>query len=351
MNLPRIDIPMSELRPLNDTRGATNCSYFESHHPHLGHLFIKRGEKVTQEIENYLRFRPLVSDRCLLDPVGTLDDDTLVLPYADDSLRGFLAVEHLWSGYTSVGEFESFQCNVFSLFSELYDCTLESTLKKTKSSMMTDRVDSRIAQLVEMGDYPVNGPTGNLVTVSQLLNHSVPVSVGSKLHHAPSLLRMVERLSPWLGAAYSYPPCAIHADPQPSNVIEYLKALKIVDLSDIRVHEDVSWDLAKWMNYIARFHGVVRARGRTGIDNDNVSPPSATTLRQLRSALLSQITGALPIDLHELHQRTLLGEFVVNLSTIRRHILRFPEVASLLLEAVVESYSTALTAIQNTSES
>jgi hypothetical protein len=210
--------------------------------------------------------------------------------------------------------------------------------------MFGRRINERFDALVSIKDNLIWVSANEAIPLSQLLFNNLPFfSAGGKTI-LPSISSMIETLSPFLSEEFSWKPVTIHADPQTSNFIGHNQNIILADLSDIRRNEDVAWDIAKWVNYVGRFHKIVKERA------DLIKPAnplelnmSASIIDQTRIEAVNQIANSLSLKSADcLYKRTIAGEFVVNLNTLKRHLTRFPFSSPYIIQSIGHSYLSAL---------
>lgn len=115
-------------------------------------------------------------------------------------------------------------------------------------------------------------------------------------------------------------------------------------------YEDPCWDLGKWLNHINRLHNVVNMR-ITGVPDPEINFKYAENLLILEDSHLSSF------DLHVINQkafktfatmidsptelvavRAKAAEFIVNISTLKRHINRFPCATTSVVSCILNSF-------------
>lgn len=322
------------------TKGATDCSYYEAFHDDFGDVFIKIGEKVSNEIRNY---EILNSLNCpsVLPLIGTLGKDGIILPRVSDPVLGYNAVDLLWEYPESFPNFLSFQKESLNVLLAVH--LSQEPEGSNISSMFGQRINERFDALVGIKDNVIQISAKESVQLSHLLFDGVPFQSAEGRITLPSINSMIETLLPLLSEEFPWRPVTIHADPQTSNFIGHNQKVVLADLSDIRRSEDVAWDIAKWVNYVGRFHQIVKERASLS----NSADPSAlnisdTTIYQIRTEAISQIAHSLPHTSEDsLYIRATAGEFVVNLSTLKRHITRFPLSSPYVIQAIGHSFLCA----------
>lgn len=322
------------------TKGATDCSYYEASHDDFGDVFIKIGEKVSKEIRNYELLNSL-NCPAVLPLIGTLGKDGIILPRVTDPILGYNAVDLLWEYPESFSNFISFQRESLNVLLAVH--LSQKPEDSTTSRMFGNRINERFDALVSIKDHVVRISTKESVQLSQLLFDSVPFQSTEGRISLPSIRSMIETLLPLVSDEFPWRPVTIHADPQASNFIGHDQRVVLADLSDVRRNEDVAWDIAKWVNYVGRFHKIVKERAAL----TNSPDPSSlnildSTIHQIRTDAISQIAHSLPSTSAEaLYLRTTAGEFVVNLSTLKRHITRFPLSSPYVIQAIGHSFISA----------
>ena len=73
----------------------------------------------------------------------------------------------------------------------------------------------------------------------------------------------------------------------------------------------------------------------------HMPPQNPLVLEAPREHVVSQVSSVIDTDPEELRRRSVIAEFSVKLFTLRRHLVRFPEVSSLVLQAIGETYILA----------
>lgn len=341
MSLPELDIRESQLKRLSTTKGATDCEYFRVESFDSMDLFVKRGEKVRAEIENYETLSEALDSRYFLQPVGVIDENTIALPLAEEPEFGFEAVETLWDYPESLPQFLQLQQEVFRGLCHLYKSRNSHSPQNGRSHLFAERVSERISLLEEMKDEILTSSYLSGLSVGDLLYKGVLVEKDGLIIEEASLIDMANQLHEQLTEPYSYRSCLIHADPQVSNILRFEGSTRIIDLSDLKNGEDPAWDIGKWVNYVCRFHNIVKQRNDVSSIDEQTRVLSEETSERLRSDIVQQVSAAVGANPAELARRGILAEFVVNLNTLRRHLVKFPHVATGVIEAIHETFINA----------
>jgi hypothetical protein len=143
----------------------------------------------------------------------------------------------------------------------------------------------------------------------------------------------------------------LHGDFEPINVVKNHKGeICFVDLSDLKFGEDPTWDIGKWVNHIRRLHRAVIIRGNDMPDpfidwgsKDTIitivdRSPEIDQLERVNQEAIKIFAEMIQVPVDVVLLRCAAAEFVVNLSTLKRHVKYFPQTTKSIVLAVVESY-------------
>ena len=341
-----LDVPFSLVPYI--TRGATKTYYYRLTLP-WGEFFVKYGEKVLQEIKCQLQFG---MDNTLSFPPlsrGTsIEKGILVRPFLSDPGFGYQLVDRLYDGSVSLEEFLAIQDEIFEKIKNLYTLSYSP---ETKSTFFTIRLLDRMSTL--LADPALNDflDETDLDGLKQEDLFTLPI-IYQKQVWLPPIVQMVTNFAakfekiPELSNRY-----LVHGDLHPPNIArDKIFGIVMIDLSDIKMHEDPCWDLGKWLNHIHRLHPVVKKRDSSEIDREislkktekGIELEDCTIypkwLREIDLAAITKIADILgePIDL--IRVRVKAAEFVANINTLKRHIEQFPNMTKRLLCIISDSY-------------
>lgn len=325
-----------------NTLGATECKYYEGYDINLGHIFIKIGEKVEKEIQNYL-IDISSSINIFLPILAIIGSNGIVLPFANKNNYGFNEVDAIWNSEIHLPKFIDFQKKAFNILNTI-SFYRKNSIFFSKSNMFINRLEERISALGHLKDNLIFCDKNLEISIGELLYSKIPYYDGEKWITLPPLEKMIDNLFSSLNKGYEWQPRTIHGDFQASNIVCLGDKLYVSDISDIRHNEDISWDMAKWINYLSKFHLIVKHRN------------SATTFKianikflkeSLREKIVFEAINSIcsknsDINPEKFLQRVVLGEFSVNISTLKRHYLKFPNSVPIVIKAIAENYISCI---------
>lgn len=340
-----------------DTAGATDCVYMGCSLDNGDERFIKVGEKVDKEVSNIekLRNRGVRSIPPLYEGSNS-DRRILITELLPNPNAGYESVKRLYEGEISTAEFLELQNKSFEALHEFYQITVDR--KEDYSSQMFDvRTQQRMADLLAERHLVI--PARFLhsqgdVMLDTLLNK--PIEYQKKrasVFNAPSVIDMHKNFVDVITMIPQIKPKVIHGDFHAPNIaLTNDNEVCIIDISDVRFGEDPTWDLGKWLNYFNRFYRASEIRASEQADplvkfslGEKVVLEDSADVRIEKSSIEEINTQAVEnfakmIDEDEqiIALRSAAAEFAVNISTLRRHAIGYPQTVKNVLACICESY-------------
>lgn len=341
-------LPIISITPFH-TNGATNCSYclLETNE---GKYFVKTGEKVSKEINNII-FLEKNSVTCIprLAKGTSFENEIMITEFIPNSDHGFKMINDFHSGKISSESFLKFQSNALNLLQQFYRIP-EFAKVNMDPGVFTGRINQRIQDLLlDQDKIVVKSDDGDL-PLRLLLNAPILYRSKNNTHHLPSLLEIAEEVNVMLRELPPLKKHVLHGDFHAPNIcMNENKELVLVDLSDIMLLEEPAWDLGKWLNHFTRLYRVVASRGENQPDLEiSFSFIDSTiviedyhqelSLEKIRREAVSQFANMIAVDRDLIDVKTSAAEFIVNLSTLRRHMMRFPHSTRGVLACIADSY-------------
>ncbi|MBP9759151.1 phosphotransferase [Candidatus Dojkabacteria bacterium] len=341
------NLPFNKFEWIDLKHGATNCIYARVHKQDGRMCFLKAGEKVGKEVDNLqflqannINFVPRLEEEL------SSKDGILVTEYLESPNYGLDMVDALYEGDIEVDQFLRFQQDTFNAISSFYGIELTSP-SLFSSDMLSVRANERLQMITSdknsllfEGQYDLR----NILDTPIIYNKN-----GDEIS-LPSMSGMLANIRNYEQRLHGLSPRVIHGDFHAPNVALGNDALiKFVDLSDIRYGEDPSWDLGKWLNYIKRFHPIVTERIAGESENSinvtietnlTVVDPNSTKFdfAKIEKHAINHMSSLLGENPDILAKRTSIAEWVVNISTIRRHTKIFPYTTKQVLSCICSSY-------------
>ncbi|MBN8828013.1 MAG: hypothetical protein J0H68_04840 [Sphingobacteriia bacterium] len=330
------------------TLGATECSYFIAEYADGKKKFIKTGEKVDLEVKNLNLLQPFNLTSIPL-MYKESSHNILISEYLNYPHAGNDAVNKLYNDF-NLNEFIEFQEKVFLALKELYDIQVNN--KSSKTRMFKDRAEERIKDLIKDNTIHKLGLSlKEIVETDIIYNHH---------NYIPSIEKMTKNV---ISILNDLPEVnnkrVIHGDFHPPNItMDINYNIKLIDLSDIKYNEDPSWDLGKWLNFIKRFHWVVKLRSDKYSSNENYnhlkenirvnfkdnkffvsdSYVKPNVIKYINDKAIEKFAEITKEDKYLIEIRSAAAEYIVNLSTLKRHLHHYPETFEIVLYCVIDSY-------------
>lgn len=332
-----------------ETKGATECEYFILMKNDKKY-FVKTGEKVDKEIQNMTFLRDhAVECIPLMMPDSSIEQKTLITEFMSGSKYGFEMIEDLYSGSITHDAFLRFQFQAIQLLEQFYSIPIDSG-NKNSIRVFGGRVQQRIKDLLNDQDtISVQSDNGE-ITLRSILNSPITYHCKNGTYQFSNLLKIVDdflELNDQLPQTGHF---VLHGDFHAPNLCKDAEKLVLVDLSDVMYGEDPAWELGKWLNHLSRLHKVVSIR-----HNDKPDPLISFSfdgthlelydqsedyckLEDIRRKAVEQFAGMIRVDKELMNVKTAAAEFIVNISTLRRHMIKFPDSTRGILTCIIKSY-------------
>ena len=324
-----------------------------------GKYFIKIGEKVAAENDIYNKKEIKESDLFLKNISGLSNGNILVLPFLHD-----------------YSDLESF---FLELDSSILNCNkqISAILDKIIGALWINNLRREPFQDVEVHGYvdthttPLYDEVVGFEIGERVLNLSdfFRKKITCNGQTFPSIAEMYKEATNRLAATKISVITNVLGDFQPSNILlnQASGDIKIVDLSNYNENGDLALDFAKFFNFYNRFHLVARQRANPEdsisgnflkdtdftYDNEVISINYAKILN-LRDESVTEDIEQCAVSLivketnnHYFADQVKLYKFIVNLVTLRRHVLKYPKLAGLLVIMIVDSYSEIINKVKN----
>lgn len=344
---------ITNIAPLK-TNGATDCQYFLVETLD-NKFFVKMGEKVNREIENLIflsnhgvKFIPKIF------PGTSVASSFLVEEFFEKNDYGYNIVNQFHANHVDENTFLNFQAKAFDLLKEFYK--LRVPIEGNSSTVFDKRAAQRLEDLLKEQDV--------IYISKDILGTETGISLRDMLHlpirfsqsvinvECQSVVEMTTTFVAMMKRIPKIPHKILHGDFHPPNITQdNIGGLHPVDLSDVMYDEDPSWDLGKWLNHINRLYKVVAKRSSNYSDQEIIFDISQDNLlivedRSIKNPALERINLEAviyfskmidaPSDLVSV--RAAAAEFIVNISTFKRHLNRFPFSTKAVFVCIIESY-------------
>ena len=329
------------------TRGATKTYYYHLVLPE-GSYFVKWGEKVLNEITSQLRFETHETPFAPLSFGTSEENGILVRPVLSEPDFGYNFVDQLYKKTTSLETFLKTQDEILDRVSILYTSYSPS---RSKSKLFTAKLLERMSALESDPTLNTFLMKADINSLDQQALFNLPILFQGTAK-LPSIKQMVEEFEvrferiPELKNKF-----LVHGDMHPPNISKDDRyGIVLIDLSDLRPHEDPCWDLGKWLNHIRRLHLVVEKRETIQSDPEIIIRKTVSQIElfdytlypdgfeKIDEAAIKKIAAILGEDPSLIRVRTKGAEFVANVNTFRRHIRQYPKITKRLLCLIAESY-------------
>lgn len=341
-------LPITSIIPIH-TNGATDCSYYIIDTKYLKY-FVKTGEKVDKEIKN-ITFLRKNSVTCIpnLSSTTSYENKILITDFISHSDYGLRMVNAFHSGQISTENFLNFQSQALGLLKEFYRITPPEN-ETTCSGVFSGRINQRIQDLLANQDEIMTPTDNGELTLRSMLNAPIEYRDHKSSYHLPCLLEIAEEFSSMLKQLPELRKYVLHGDFHAPNIcMNDDSQLVLVDLSDVMLQEEPVWDLGKWLNHFTRLYRVVNERTKDKPDS-LISFSFVDSCIRIEDRHIGPLTDdirkeairtfALLIDEERelIDVKSRAAECIVNFSTLRRHMLRFPDSARGVLVSIIDSY-------------
>jgi thiamine kinase-like enzyme len=334
-----------------DTNGATNCAYYKALLFSGAVLFIKVGEKVGYEIKNrdYLNKLALPASTTLLLNQFYVNDSILVQPYCEMPTFGISMVKALHSNDDACEEYISFQANVFAKAKKLHLVDMSRAINihlpvMNLEARMMQRLNSLLHTSIVVGGLGMN----------ELLTREITYTQGNKKRRSIPITVMCKNISEILANVALPDSRLIHGDLHAPNIVaDSNKKLYMVDFSDLMLG-DPTWDYAKWINYVSRFHIItdLRKDGRSVnydykkiLELSTPIQPRTRVTKIARKHIEKMYAKQYSKTATEARTNICIAEFIVNLSTLQRHALHYPWTFDAIMTALIEVYNEIIESV------
>ncbi len=353
--LSQFDYQIDSLEKVS-TMGATDCTYFILSTNQGKHYFVKCGEKVDLEVANYqFLLAKGIHAISAIYPGTSSENKILIIEFADHAAFGAQVVEDFHEQRLTAQDLMLFQQKVCQAAAEIYRLEEDANLVNS-CQLLEKRAQERLVQLLEDQDTKEivsqqveNSKNNRLIS---FLTFPIIYKQNEKIQEIISIEQMVqvfcEKMAQVPALKFNR---ILHGDFHAPNISQDLQGnIKLIDLSDVKYHEDIAWDLGKWLNYINRFYRVAKLRSNDTPDQDTRIDIKEKTLyittnllinhqlKRINQAMIEQFAELSCEEPSLLKLRAQAAEFVVNLSTLKRHFLYHPQTVNLILSCIVETY-------------
>jgi hypothetical protein len=333
--------------------GATDCEFYEYRSKDKS-FFIKTGEKVDKEIKN-INFLLEGGVGCVpqIYPGTSLLEKVLVEEFFQCPEYGFETVERYHKNEISLDEMLYFQNKALALLQEFYALKLSDDTVFQDSYIFSARVRDRLNLLLQDQIYikkeELNAENGFFL--SDILRTPIILVQGSKKTFFPSIVEIVEDFIDKVSCLPKIKKRVLHGDFHAPNLVkDSVGRLRAIDLSDVMYGEDPCWDLGKWLNHINRFYRIVAHRGEKmpsldsffSIKQDYIEIEDKSfdqsTLNKVNEEAIHLFANMVESPKDLIAVKTKAAEFIVNVSTLKRHAEKFPSSVKDVILCILTSY-------------
>ncbi|MFH1325839.1 MAG: hypothetical protein ABIH48_00010 [Candidatus Falkowbacteria bacterium] len=357
--LHKFDYYVSDIQQIN-TKGATDCLYFIITLQNDQKIFFKAGEKVDQEVKNILNLTKKGVN--VISPAlrGSQENEKiLITELLEHPNFGTEAVQQLHSGEINIVQFLSFQNKTFEALSQFYNIIqVQNDQKNYKSKMFVIRSQERLNSLLtEQHNLSIAGKFIDQTTdirLNEILHTPIKYFKDNQIVDLPNIVEMHQHFKGGMERLSEVVLKVIHGDFHAPNIaLDSNNAIRIIDISDVRYQEDPNWDLGKWLNYLKRFYRAAERRNMKNadssiyfsIDKERInlkdfyqSKLNSGDLKKINDDAVGKFASIIDCDLNLVNLRSMAAEFVVNLSTLHRHLKGYPQTIKNVLSCLCESY-------------
>lgn len=342
------------------TKGATDCIYLVVTLKDGQKRFVKAGEKVDQEVKNILYLTKNGVDVIPPALFGSSEHNRiLVTELFVNPDYGSEMVHKLHLGEVDIAQFLSFQNDVFRGLEQFYHIPVESNENKEEGSkMFAVRSQERLeALLAEQDTVAISGifMDGVDVLLKNILHFPIQYLKSGNKFNLPGLVAMnADFKDNCIKQLPQTESRIIHGDFHAPNIaVDLYDSIRIIDISDVRYREDPNWDLGKWLNYLKIFFRAAERRNlaesdynihfsitenRINLTDFNESKIDPEILAEISDKAVQKFASMIKSSADLVQLRSAAAEFVVNLSTLRRHIKKYPQTVKNVLSCLCESY-------------
>lgn len=189
------------------------------------------------------------------------------------------------------------------------------------------------------------------LSLRDLLNVPIIYSKDLMQKKLPSISEMVSTFIKKINQLPQIRKRILHGDFHAPNITkDALGLIHFVDFSDVLFGEDPTWDLGKWLNHVNRLYRMVARRldhskesGLSflfcdGIIYLNDTQPSNPKLKEINNKAILTFSKMVDAPYDLVAVRASAAEFIVNVSTLKRHIKFFPYTTKLVVVCIIDSY-------------
>lgn len=335
------------LEPFN-TNGATDCSYYILH-TEAAKYFVKTGEKVDKEIRN-ITFLYQNNVTCIpfLISGSSEENQIMISEFISHSDYGLQMIKDFHANIISNEDFLAFQSKALNLLKYFYKIKLPEDT--SESIVFAHRANQRMNDLLrDQDEIIVDCDTGK-IKLSSIINTPIIYQEHNKRIEFPNLVELVYEFNNMVYQLPALKKFVLHGDFHAPNLcMNDHQELILVDLSDIMYGEEAAWDLGKWLNHVTRLYRVVENRTKKEPDplisfslfQSNIyleNHHKTIPLELVRNEAVKQFASMIEADINLTYAKAAAAEFIVNISTLRRHMMRFPNSTRGVLICILTSF-------------
>lgn len=336
------------------TEGATDCVYYKTTLTDGRTIFIKAGEKVDQEVQNIAKLNTLgVHSIPSVERGSSSEIKILVTEFLEKPNFGFETTQAFHNCAVTEKEFLDFQNRAFDVLTQFYSIPVAQDTT-FRSEMFDVRMLGRLQEMLNDNEVKLDlGASSDAhVSLHDLLDMPIQYTSDEHCENFSSVIGMCNEAVDMTQGTQLIKPRVIHGDFHAPNIaLNSRGETVLIDMSDVRYKEDPAWDLGKWLNYIERFHRVapLRAGLDAGQEIELSVKESGIELRthirksgdvgDIRESAVEKFSEMLGEDSGTIAKRAMAAEFVVNISTLRRHARMFPNTVPSVLSCICNSFT------------
>ncbi len=310
--------------------------------------FAKTGEKVEAECLMY--DQPVFNSQIFLRK-ETEDQKVLIVPYIN---RPTLEELYLRSKDKLIDQNKILKNILEIVWHNFWSKT--ASIKTNDNEKNSAYIKSHFSSLLnEIDSVSIDNQE---IAFSDLINKKIIYNKNQIVHELPSIGEMIQNIILLFNNHESCVKAFIHGDFQPSNILLGENELKIVDISNADPDGYLALDIAKYFNFFNRFYRVVLSRDEKyssleagsqfplefRLENDylvlNNSQPASFdqgVIEKIEEEFCLFIAKHFD-DYYFIDQVKIL-KFILNVITMRRHLLTKSSLVDLLILNIVDSFS------------